>query len=63
MGPEEHLRFAAHVKECAPCLRQHQVDQTVKSLVRRATPMTVAPEALRAAIVARITTFRIDPGT
>lgn len=62
MGLEEHLRFEAHVKECAPCLRQHQVDQTVKSLIRRAEPAARAPESLRASIMARITTIRIEPG-
>ena len=61
MGREEHLRFEAHVRECAPCLRQHQVDQTVKGLIRRAAAPAVAPPGLRAAIVARITTIRVDP--
>ena len=61
MGHEERLRFEAHVKTCTPCLRQHEVDRTVKSLIRRAAPPAVAPEALRASIVARITSIRIDP--
>ncbi|NLJ54817.1 MAG: mycothiol system anti-sigma-R factor [Intrasporangiaceae bacterium] len=61
MGQEERLRFEAHVKTCTPCLRQHEVDRTVKSLIRRAAPPAVAPESLRAAIVARITSIRIDP--
>ena len=63
MGLEEHLRFEAHVKECAPCLRQHQVDQTVKGLIRRAEPPAQAPESLRAAIVARITTIQLELGS
>jgi len=63
MGPEENLRFEAHVRECQPCLKQHQVDQTVKSLIRRVEPDAVAPETLRASIVARITTIRFGaPG-
>ena len=63
MGPEENLRFEAHVRECAPCLKQHQVDQTVKSLIRRVEPESVAPPTLRASIIARITTIRYEtPG-
>ena len=60
MGPEENLRFQAHVRECPPCLKQHQVDQTVKGLIRRVEPTAVAPETLRASIVARITTLRFE---
>ncbi|KAB7746185.1 mycothiol system anti-sigma-R factor [Nostocoides sp. F2B08] len=61
MGPEENLRFEAHVRECRPCLEQHRVDQTVKSLIRRVEPVAHAPEALRASIIARITTIRAEP--
>ena len=61
MGPEENLRFEAHVRECRPCLEQHRVDQTVKSLIRRVEPVAHAPETLRASIIARITTIRIEP--
>ena len=61
MGPEENLRFEAHVRECRPCLEQHRVDQTVKSLIRRVEPAAHAPETLRAAIIARITTIRVEP--
>lgn len=60
MGPEENLRFEAHVRECPPCLQQHRVDQTVKGLIRRVVPQAVAPEPLRASIIARITTFRLE---
>lgn len=62
MVAEEHLRFQAHVRECRPCLQQHDVDQKVRGLIRRVTPSPVAPESLRAAIVARITTIQVDPG-
>lgn len=61
MRAEEHLRFEAHVRECRPCLQQHDVDQTVRGLIRRVTPNAVAPESLRAAIVARIMTIQVDP--
>ena len=61
MGPEENLRFEAHVRECRPCLEQHRVDQTVKSLIRRVEPAAHAPETLRASIIARITTIRVEP--
>lgn len=62
MGPEENLRFEAHVRQCRPCLEQHQVDQTVKSLIRRVeTTPPRAPETLRASIIARITTIRVEP--
>jgi mycothiol system anti-sigma-R factor len=61
MGPEENLRFAAHVRACAPCTKQHEVDQTVKSLIRRVQPASAAPATLRASIIARITTVRLEP--
>ena len=60
MGPEEHLRFEAHVRECTPCLRQHRLDQSVKGLIRRVEPATAAPAALRASIIARISTIRLE---
>lgn len=60
MGPEENLRFEAHVRHCTPCLQQHRVDQTVKGLIRRVEQATVAPATLRASIIARITTIRIE---
>lgn len=62
MGAEEHLRFQAHVRECRPCLQQHDLDQKVRGLIRRVTPSAVAPESLRASIVARITRIPLDPG-
>jgi anti-sigma factor (TIGR02949 family) len=61
MGPEENLRFAAHVRACAPCTKQHEVDQAVKGLIRRVQPAPAAPATLRASIIARITTVRLDP--
>lgn len=60
MGPEEHLRFEAHVRECPPCLRQHEVDQTIKGLIRRVEHAVVAPPQLRAAVIARITRVPIE---
>ncbi|HHU10109.1 MAG TPA: mycothiol system anti-sigma-R factor [Intrasporangiaceae bacterium] len=60
MGPEENLRFEAHVRHCTPCLQQHRVDQTVKGLIRRVESATAAPATLRASIIARITTIRIE---
>lgn len=61
MGAEEHLRFEAHVRQCRPCLQQHDLDQKVRGLIRRVSPSPVAPASLRAAIVARIMTTQVDP--
>ena len=61
MGPEENLRFEAHVTHCRPCLEQHRLDQAVKGLIRRVEPAARAPEALRASIIARITTIGLEP--
>jgi len=50
----------AHLQECAECLRQYQVDQMVKLVVKRACCSEQAPVALRQTILRRLTVIRLD---
>lgn len=52
----EHI--ASHLQECRPCLAEHDIDRTVKELVRRCCPPEPAPMALRLRIVEQITITR-----
>ena len=47
-----------HLAECAPCLRQYDLEAVLKQLVRRSC-QDRAPETLRLRIIARITEVRI----
>jgi len=56
--PDEDLaRIGAHLKECAPCEAEHQINEKIKRRVSL-TGDDVAPEALRAKVLARITYAR-----
>ena len=44
----------AHLDECAGCLRKYGLDQVVKALVARSCGGDVAPEHLRAKVVATL---------
>jgi len=52
--PDLHL-VREHLEECAPCMTEHDVDQVVKKLIRRAGGGDHAPEPLRERIVLQIT--------
>ena len=60
MTPEDTRRIKAHLDECGPCLREHDLDQALKALVKRSCPSRAAPLELRAQILQRITTIRVD---
>jgi mycothiol system anti-sigma-R factor len=49
---------AAHLQECAPCLEEHDLERTLKAVVRRSCAEQAAPAALRISIMQRITTIR-----
>lgn len=52
--------IAEHLGTCAPCLAEHDMDQMVKQLVRRAEPCCSAPPQLRTTILQQITTIAED---
>ncbi len=60
MTPSDTARIAGHLAACGPCMEQHDVEQMMKALVRRSCAAEVAPEHIRASIVTRITTIRIE---
>lgn len=48
-------RIASHLSECGPCLEQHDIDRTLKAVVRRACVPEPAPATLRLSIMRSIT--------
>ncbi len=60
MTPDDTARITKHLQECAPCMEQHDVEAAIKALVKRSCTQEKAPVALRASIVRRITTVRIE---
>ncbi len=49
-----------HLVECAPCLRQYDLERAVKALVARSCRCDAAPEVLRVKVLARIREVRPD---
>ena len=60
MTPKDHHLIREHLDECSPCLRQYGIEQEVKALVARCCGSEVAPEALRAKVVARLAQVRVE---
>jgi len=62
MGPDDHAKIRAHLDTCGECLRQYDLDQMVKVVVKRSCAPEPAPVHLRATIMRRLTVIRVDPG-
>jgi mycothiol system anti-sigma-R factor len=60
MSPEDCRRMQAHLDECGPCLREYQLDQALKAVVKRSCPCETAPVELRTTILRRLTMVRIE---
>ncbi len=60
MTTDDTQKIAHHLAACAPCMEQHDLEQAVKAIVRRACPQECAPPSLRTSIVQRITTIRVE---
>ena len=60
MGPDDCRRMQAHLDECGPCLREYQLDQALKMVVKRSCGSERAPVELRTTILRRLTMVRID---
>ena len=52
-------RIRQHLDECAPCLKEYDLEDALKSLVRRSCG-EAAPDHLRLRIMTRITAIRVD---
>ena len=60
LGPGDVARVAAHLQDCAPCLAEHDLERTLKAVVRRSCTEEAAPATLRLSIMQQITTVRIE---
>lgn len=60
MNPVDTHKIAEHLDECGPCLKEYDLDQALKALVKRSCQCEEAPFELRTQIMARITTIRIE---
>ena len=60
LGELDLVRIKQHLDECAPCLREYDLDQVLKALVRRSCGREAAPETLRARIVVHISQVRVQ---
>ena len=52
-------KIGAHLRACGPCLAEHDLERTLKAVVRRSCGPETAPAALRISIMQRITTIRM----
>ncbi len=64
LGPDDCAKIQAHLDECGPCLKEYDLDTTLKSLIKRSCESERAPEALRLTIMSRIsmTVIQVDRG-
>jgi mycothiol system anti-sigma-R factor len=60
MGPDDCARIREHLAQCGQCLKEYDVDQMLKMLVRRSCACESAPMQLRMQIMARITTITVE---
>ena len=58
MTHADTVKIKGHLEECGPCLREYDLDQALKALVKRSCACEEAPVELRTTIMARITTIR-----
>ena len=60
MGPDDCAKIRQHLAECGQCLNEYDIDQMLKTLVRRSCGCESAPTQLRMQIMARITTITLE---
>ena len=54
LGAGDCARIQRHLDECGHCLKQYDLDTTLKSLIKRACGCEAAPPTLRMTIMERI---------
>jgi anti-sigma factor (TIGR02949 family) len=59
MAPDDCAKIREHLAQCGPCLREYDLDQMLKALVRRSCSAEVAPTQLRMQIMSSITTINM----
>lgn len=59
MSVDDCRKIQAHLDDCGPCLRQYNLDQALKAVIKRSCACEEAPLELRATILTRITMIRI----
>ncbi len=59
LGPNDLASIREHLLDCGPCLRQYDLDEALKALVRRSCRES-APADLRERILVKITEVRIE---
>ena len=59
MTANDTAKIKHHLEACGPCLREYDLDQAVKALVKRSCHEQ-APTELRLQIMTRITTIRYE---
>jgi mycothiol system anti-sigma-R factor len=59
MTGHDLAKIRQHLEECAPCLRQFDLENALKALVRRSC-RDAAPAELRTRIMTRITEIRVQ---
>ena len=60
MGPDDCTKIREHLAQCGPCLKEYDIDQMLKTVVRRSCGCEAAPTQLRMQIMARITTINLE---
>jgi len=59
MDPDDVDKIREHLAHCGPCLKEYDLDQMLKELVRRSCGCEPAPTELRMQIMSRITTINL----
>ena len=59
MSADDCRKIQAHLDDCGPCLRQYNLDQALKAVIKRSCACEEAPLELRTTILTRITMIRI----
>jgi anti-sigma factor (TIGR02949 family) len=59
MAPDDCAKIREHLAQCGPCLREYDLDQMLKALVRRSCSAETAPTQLRMQIMSSITTINM----
>ncbi len=54
LGPDECAKIQAHLDACGPCLKEYDLDTTLKALIKRSCGSESAPDTLRLTIMSRI---------
>jgi anti-sigma factor (TIGR02949 family) len=57
MDSDDCAEIREHLAQCGPCLKEYDIDQTLKALLRRSCGCEAAPTQLRLQIMSHITTI------